>query len=232
MAIFAIGDTHLSFGADKPMDVFRGWQDYVSKLEKNWRALVSPADTVVIPGDVSWAMQLSAAKADFAFLDALPGQKILLKGNHDYWWTTMRKMQDFLTQNGFSTLRILHNNAYLVEGISVCGTRGWFFDAAEEAADKVLLREVQRLKASVAAGRALGGRPVVFLHYPPVTQTQRCEPILDALREEGVTECFYAHLHGASIASAFQGELAGIRFSLVSGDALGFCPKRLEKRKS
>ena len=232
MSLFAIGDTHLSLGANKPMDIFRGWQDYVQRLEKNWRAVLSSEDTVIITVDDSLAMQIGTALADFRFLDELPGRKILMKGNHDYWWTTMRKMQDFLEENGLLSMKILHNNAYRVGDFSICGTRGWFFDATDAQPDKVLLREVQRLKTSIAAGRALGGEPLVFLHYPPVTRTQRCEPILEALHAENIRRCYYAHLHSAAIGAAFQGELEGIHFSLVSSDSLGFCPKLIEKIKS
>lgn len=126
MSLFAIADTHLSLSADKPMDIFNGWSDYVQRLEKNWRAVVSDGDTVVIPGDVSWAMSLEGAQKDFAFLDSLPGKKILMKGNHDYWWNTARKMENFFKEKGFETLSIVHNSAVLVGNISVCGTRGWF----------------------------------------------------------------------------------------------------------
>ena len=124
MSLFAIADTHLSLSADKPMDIFNGWSDYVQRLEKNWRAVVSDGDTVVIPGDVSWAMSLEGAQKDFAFLDSLPGKKILMKGNHDYWWTTANKMNAYLKAEGFDTLHILHNNSYSVEGYAICGTRG------------------------------------------------------------------------------------------------------------
>ena len=146
MSIFAIGDTHLSFSTDKPMNIFKGWDDYVERLTKNWHALVAPSDTVVLMGDISWAMSLEQAKADFAYLDALPGQKIILKGNHDYWWNTRRKMEAFFENYGFSTLHILHNNAYRVGDFSICGTRGWFYDDTQSEPDKVMLREVQRLK--------------------------------------------------------------------------------------
>ena len=142
MALWAIADLHLSLGADKPMDVFSGWQDYVPRLEKNWRSVVSPEDTVVIAGDISWAMGLSATEADFSFLHSLPGQKLLLKGNHDYWWTTRKKMETFFAAHGFDDLHIVHNSAYPVDGTyAVCGTRGWFYDAEGEADRRVLLRE-------------------------------------------------------------------------------------------
>ena len=124
MSIFAIGDTHLSLGTDKPMDVFSGWEDYVSRLEKNWKKIVKPEDTVVIPGDISWALNLSDTEKDFEFLNSLPGTKIISKGNHDYWWETMAKMNRFLAEKNFATIKFMHNNAFAVEGIAICGTRG------------------------------------------------------------------------------------------------------------
>lgn len=232
MSIFAIGDTHLSLNSDKPMNIFKGWDDYVERLSANWQAVVEPKDTVVVMGDVSWAMSLSEAQKDFAFLNDLPGQKIILKGNHDYWWNTRRKMEDFFSENGFSTLHILHNNAFLVDGYSICGTRGWFFDDTQSEPEKVLLREVQRLKTSIDAGRALGGEPIVFLHYPPITLQQRCKPILDLLEQENITKCFYAHLHGSAAYSSYRGEFQGTHFELLSGDFLKFCPKLIELTKS
>ncbi len=232
MSIFAIGDTHLSFSTDKPMNIFKGWDDYVARLTKNWHALISETDTVVVMGDVSWAMSLEEAKADFAYLHALPGQKIILKGNHDYWWNTRTKMEAFIEQNGFSTLHILHNNAYRVGDFSICGTRGWFYDAEETQPDKVLLREVQRLKTSIDAGRALGGEPIVFLHYPPISINQQCAPFLELLKNEHIERCYYAHLHGGASHLAFQDEIYGIKFELLSGDYLKFCPKLIDLIKS
>ncbi len=232
MSIFAIGDTHLSFSTDKPMNIFKGWDDYVTRLTKNWHALVAPSDTVVLMGDISWAMSLEEAKADFAFLDSLPGQKIILKGNHDYWWNTRRKMDTFFSDNGFSTLHILHNNAYRVGDFSICGSRGWFYDDAQSEPDKVVFREVQRLKTSIDAGRALGGEPIVFLHYPPISLTQQCAPFLELLQSEEIKRCYYAHLHGGAMRLAFQDEFYGTKFELLSGDYLKFCPKLIEIIKS
>lgn len=232
MSIFAIGDTHLSLNSDKPMNIFKGWDDYVERLSANWQAVVEPKDTVVVMGDVSWAMSLSEAQKDFTFLNELPGQKIILKGNHDYWWNTRRKMEDFFVENGFSTLHILHNNAFLVDGFSICGTRGWFYDDTQSEPEKVLLREVQRLKTSIDAGRALGGEPIVFLHYPPITLQQRCKPILDLLEQKKIKTCFYAHLHGSAAYSSYRGEFQGTHFELLSGDHLKFCPKLIELTKS
>ncbi len=232
MSIFAIGDTHLSFSTDKPMNIFKGWEDYVARLTRNWRALISETDTVVVMGDVSWAMSLEEAKADFAYLHTMPGQKIILKGNHDYWWNTRTKMDAFLEQNGFTSLHILHNNAYRVGDFSICGTRGWFYDAEEAQPDKVLLREVARLKTSIDAGRALGGEPIVFLHYPPISLNQQCAPFLELLKNEHISRCYYAHLHGGAAHLAFQDEIYGIKFELLSGDYLKFCPKLIDLIKS
>jgi predicted phosphohydrolase len=225
MSLFAIADPHLSLDADKSMEVFRGWQDYVARLEANWRAVVGEEDTVVIAGDLSWGMSLAGALRDMQFLHSLPGRKLLLKGNHDYWWSTRRKMDTFFEEHGLYSLQIVHNDAALVEGIAVCGTRGWFFDAEEDADKKVVLREAGRLRTSIQAAKALGGEPVAFLHYPPVTQSARCEEMMRVLEDEGIRRCYYGHLHGPATRAAVTGEREGIRFSLISADYLSFCPK-------
>ncbi len=225
MALFVIGDLHLSLGASKPMDVFPGWDNYVARLEKNWRKLVSDEDTVVLAGDISWAMKLEDTKEDFAFIHKLPGQKIILKGNHDYWWTTYNKMKDYLAKEGFDTLRILHNNAYEVEGYQICGTRSWIFTAGEPNDEKVMNREVGRLRLSLdAAGE---GEKLVFLHYPPMYPNASAEQVVQVLQEYGVTQCYYGHLHGQSIRYAVQGSFDGIRYKLISADALSFSPYRI-----
>lgn len=229
MSLFAIGDTHLSFGTDKPMNVFRGWDNYVERLETNWNNLISEDDTVVIMGDISWAMTFKEMLEDFRFINSLKGQKIILKGNHDYWWNTMTKMNAFLEENSFDSIKFLFNNAYLCDGISVCGTRGWFYDAEnDENTEKIILREAARLRTSIKAGRELGGEPVVFLHYPPVSKTQICQPIVDVLKEENIKHCYYAHLHSASAYNSFNGEMDGIKYELLSADYLKFCPKPIQ----
>ena len=229
MKLFTIADLHLSLRTDKPMDVFPGWADYVERLEANWRKLVSPEDVVVIPGDISWEMDLEKCRDDFAFLDSLPGQKLLMKGNHDYWWTTKKKMDAFLADNDFSSLHILFNNAYRFGDYTIVGTRGWFYDAEHDPGNKVLLREAGRLRLSIAAGRALGGDLICFLHYPPLTINQQCDEIMSVLKEEGITRCFYGHLHGPSLSLAYNGIAEGTSFQLVSADYLRFCPFFIEK---
>lgn len=231
MSLFAIGDTHLSFGVDKPMDIFGGWSDYVARLEKNWRESVRDGDIVVINGDFSWAMSLDAALEDFRFINALPGKKLISKGNHDYWWSTKNKMDGFLVKNCLNTISILHNNAYVAGSVAVCGTRGWFFDADEngQTDKKVLLREAGRLKLSIDEAKKTGLEPVVFLHYPPLTQSAVCEEIYCVLINEGIKRCYYGHLHGASTMKSVNSTVDGISFSLISSDFLGFSPRLIEK---
>ncbi len=225
MALYAIGDLHLSFGSDKPMDSFFGWDHYVERLEANWRSLVTEEDTVVIAGDVSWGMSLEEARPDFAFLQSLPGKKILLKGNHDYWWTTRKKMDAFLAECGFESLRILHNDTVVVEDrVAICGTRGWFYDAEADADKKVLSREIGRLQMSAEAAKATGLPVIGFLHYPPVFGDTVCRDMVDALRSAGIDRCYYGHVHGYGIHNAFNGVFEGIQLKLISADALSFIP--------
>lgn len=229
MALFAIGDTHLSISTGKSMDIFGGWNDYEKRLESNWKRLIRPEDTVVIAGDISWCMNLEEGLADFRFLDSLPGKKIILKGNHDYWWATKKKADEFFQKYSLDSLNILHNNAYEADGVAICGTRGWFFDAENDADKKVVLREAGRLKMSIDAARATGLEPVVFLHYPPLSQDRKCDEIYNVLVEENIKRCYYGHLHSYSHANAFNGERDGIRFQLISSDFLGFCPALVAK---
>lgn len=225
MSLFVISDTHLSLNTDKSMAVFRGWDDYVQRLEKQWRALVAPTDTVVIAGDVSWAMALEETLADFRFLHSLPGQKLLLKGNHDYWWGTRRKMDAFLEDNGLYSLRIVHNDAVAVDNrFAVCGSRGWYVDPTEEDNTKILRREAARLTTSIEAAKKTGLEPVVFLHYPPIADGVVCRELTDVLKAQGIKRCYYGHIHGAGIHKAFQGNWEGIDLRLTSCDALFFCP--------
>ena len=225
MSLFVIGDPHLSFSVDKPMDIFRGWTDYTDRIKKNWNNVVGENDSVVIPGDVSWAMNFDDAKKDFAFLDSLNGTKYILKGNHDYWWNTMSKMTKFLNDNGFDSIKIIHNNAYSVEGFALAGTRGWFYDDSAGDVHKVILREAGRLRASLKAASELGGEIIAFLHYPPLNEIQRCNELLDVLAEFPVKRCYFGHLHGFVAPGCAKIEDNGISFNLVSADYLGFTPK-------
>lgn len=229
MSLFAIGDPHLSFSCDKPMDIFRGWDDYVARLEKNWNSVVTENDTVVVPGDISWAMGLTNAKKDFEFLNNLNGTKIILKGNHDYWWNTMNKMNSFLSENEFESIKILHNNSYKIGDFAIAGTRGWFYDDTCEADKKVILREAGRLQTSINEAKKLGGEVIVFLHYPPISATQKCDEILNVILGNDIKRCFFGHLHGFVPPENTFIEYEGVKFTLVSADKLNFCPKIIEK---
>ncbi len=229
MALFAIADLHLSLGSDKPMDGFPGWKDYVPRLRDNWLSRISPDDTVVIAGDISWGMTLPQALEDFRFLHALPGRKILLKGNHDYWWETRRKMDRFFAENGLTSLAIVHNDCFdLGNKTAVCGTRGWFYDAENDQDKKVLLREIGRLETSVLAARSRGLTPIVFLHYPPLFAGEICREMIDEMHRLDITRCYYGHIHGKAISKAFCGNYEGISLKLISGDSLGFSPLLIE----
>ena len=225
MSLFVLGDLHLSLGEDKPMDVFSGWNDYVTRLENNWRRLITDEDTVVIAGDISWAMKLEETLTDFRFIHSLPGKKLFLKGNHDYWWSTKRKMDDYLQENRLDTISILFNNAYLADGYAVCGTRGWFLENDTPEDVKVLNREVGRLRMSLEEAKKLGGELVVFLHYPPYYRGIECSESMDVLLEYNVKKCYYGHIHGKkNFRLAFEGEYKGIEFRLISCDKVEFTP--------
>ncbi len=226
MALYAIGDLHLAQSVNKPMDVFGpGWSNHAQRLEAAFSQL-GEGDVTVLCGDISWGIDFSESLADFQFIDRLPGKKIIVKGNHDYWWNTAAKMRRFFQENGLESLEILHNNAYFYEEWALCGTRGWFYE--EEASghnEKVLNREVGRLEASL---RAAGGRPILaFLHYPPLYTGYRCPEIVSKLEEYRVQRCFYGHLHGPTHKRAVEGTVGNVAYSLVSADYLGFTPKKI-----
>lgn len=229
MALYAIGDLHLSIGTGKSMEVFGGrWVGYMEKIKAGFAMTVKPEDTVVLCGDSAWGVGLSAAREEFAFLNALPGKKIILKGNHDYWWSTASKAYAFFEQEGFKDLSILHNNCcFYGDDVAVCGTRGWFFE--EEKGDahdkKVMDREIMRLETSLkAAGER---KKYVFLHYPPRYQGYECPEILDLLEQYQVPVCVYGHIHDKGCAWAFTGEYRGTQYRLVSADHVQFIPQKI-----
>ncbi|MBQ9162009.1 MAG: metallophosphoesterase [Clostridia bacterium] len=245
MSVFAIADLHLSTNAatDKSMEVFgKRWTDYVAKLEKNWRAVVSDGDTVIIPGDISWALKLEEAYSDLDFLNKLPGKKLIGKGNHDFWWATAKKMQAFFDECGFDSISILYNNAYAVEDGIVCGTRGWFLEEGHQVSvgevdyNKIVSRELIRLRISLDAAKKLQREQLeskgvelpisVFLHFPPVWLDFVCREFVDALHEYGVKNCYFGHIHGGyNVPRSFEFE--DISFSLISSDFLNFAPQPL-----
>lgn len=226
MALYAIGDLHLSLAVNKSMEVFGpAWENYVNRIEEQLSALTEE-DVLVLAGDTSWGMDLGEAEADFRFLDRFPGKKYLVKGNHDYWWTTAAKFHAFCEEKGIRSLELLHNNCFFYGEYAVCGTRGWFLEEEQKPHNaKVLNREAGRLETSLAAA---GGAPILcFLHYPPLYQGYRCPEILALLEKYRVRRCCYGHLHGPVIRRRFEGEAGGTDFSLISADYLGFAPKKI-----
>ncbi|WP_297871613.1 metallophosphoesterase [uncultured Oscillibacter sp.] len=224
MALYAMGDLHLSLTADKSMEVFGpAWERYTERIAESLGRL-DAGDVLVLAGDTSWGMTLEEAEADFRFLDRFPCQKYLVKGNHDYWWTTAAKLHRFFDEKGIRTLEMLHNGCVFYGEFAVCGTRGWFLE--EDAHNvKVLNREVGRLETSL---KAAGDRPALcFLHYPPLYQGYECPEILETLEKYHVRLCCYGHLHGHAIRRRWEGKRDGTDFSLISADHLGFVPKKI-----
>ena len=226
MHIYAIGDLHLSFAAEKPMDVFgRRWADHAARLLAAWNETVAEDDLVLIPGDISWAMQLSQASPDLAFIGALPGKKLLLRGNHDYWWSSLNRVRAALPDG----VNALQNDAFDFGEYTIGGTRGWTcpgangFTAADE---KIYRREAQRLELSLMR-MAEGKTRIVMTHFPPF-----CEPGFDTaftalFSKYGVQYAVYAHLHGAAHKLAFEGEHNGVQYLFAAADYLQFMPRRI-----
>lgn len=232
MALYVIADTHLSFASNKPMDVFGGrWQDHHIKLNERWRAVVNQEDTVVVPGDISWAMTLEEGKKDLLFLDSLPGKKIILKGNHEYWWSTVSKIGKFFGENNIKSIELLHNNGYICQNFAICGTRGWYSENANpgNAADykKIVARETGRLKRSLDSVSSFEGEKLVFLHFPPVFEGFVCREIVDLLHEYNVKRCYFGHIHGKyGVEKSFTFE--EIEMRLISADFLNFIPYKID----
>lgn len=222
--LYVIGDLHLSLAADKKMDIFPGWEGYVSRLRSGFSRLTD-ADTCVLCGDSSWGMDLDGCLEDFRFIDSLPGQKIVLKGNHDYWWNTAAKIEAFFAKNEINTIKILHNNSYQVDYKWICGTRGWMVAPPESQGHdaKIMQRELMRLEASLkTAGE---GEKICFLHYPPKHTGAEFTKMIELMSDYGVKRCFYGHIHLAGSKVAFTGNYKGIEFRLISADYIGFEPQ-------
>ncbi len=223
MSLFAISDLHLSFAADKPMDVFGGlWENYEERLLKNWNKIIKSEDVIILCGDNSWATYLSDAKADFEFINNLPGSKILSKGNHDYWWTTLKKMNDFCSVNKFDTISFLQNNHFMYNDIAICGTRGWALTPSNREDEKIYNRELERLTLSLEAARVSKPKEIVAaLHFPPDEKFRRL------LGKYNVKTCIYGHLHGSAQKNAITDIKNGIKYRLVACDYLQFNPLKL-----
>ncbi len=229
MSIYAIADLHLSFQENKPMSIFgENWKNHEEKIKKDWKEKVKENDLVLLPGDFSWAMNLSNTYEDFKYLSNLPGKKLLLKGNHDYWWTTLAKMEKYLNENNFQNIEFLYNNSFEYENKIIIGSRGWTISDEEED-QKIIKRELIRLELSIKDGMQKyeeGKEIIACMHYPPITthqlQKNQTTEFIKILQKYNIKKCIYGHLHGTSITEAVQGNVQGIDLKLVSADALDF----------
>ncbi|MBR6513980.1 MAG: metallophosphoesterase [Clostridia bacterium] len=230
MALFTLADTHLSITTHKPMDIFGSrWKDHTNRIKEEWEAVVTPDDTVVIPGDISWGMNFEEAKEDFLFLDALPGHKLISKGNHDYWWATKTKQDAFFNEIGITTISQLYNNAYKIGDRMVCGSRGWYNDdhnaPKDSDYDKIVNREVGRMELSIKAANDIDPNleKLMFLHFPPVFGDYVCQEIVDCLKRHNIRRCYYGHIHGKYSCPPVH-SYEGIDFYIISADYLEFKP--------
>ena len=231
MSIYIIGDLHLPFGENKPMDIFgNNWEGYTDKLKQDWLKKVKKEDTVILAGDFSWATYLKDTYNDFEYLNNLPGNKILLKGNHDYWWTTIKSMKEYLNENNFFNIDFLYNNSYFIENKIIVGTRGWALTDSENSF-KMVKRESLRLELSIkdALEKYGGDKEIIcVMHYPPLVKTKMKNEytydseFLNIMKKYNIKKCFYGHLHGSSHKDAVEGVIEGIEFSLISGDYIDF----------
>jgi hypothetical protein len=238
MSIYVIGDLHLSFSQNKPMNVFgSNWENHTEKIKQDWLSKVKPEDTVLLLGDFSWAMKLTDTLLDFEYINNLPGKKILLKGNHDYWWTTVTNMKKILEENNMNNIDFLYNNSFEIENKIFCGTRGWTLSNLEETENskKMIERECNRLKLSIENGIERFGQNkeiIACLHYPPILQSNiekgESTPFMEVLKQYNIKKCYYGHLHGSSINDAVEGNIDGIELKLISADGVQFRLKKVE----
>lgn len=236
MSLYIIGDLHLSFSKneeeeEKPMNIFGNkWDEHSEKIKKDWLEKVKPEDTVILAGDFSWATYLDDAFADFSYLNSLPGRKIMLKGNHDYWWTTITSMKNFLKDNNIKNVEFLYNNSFEIENRIIVGTRGWALTDSENA-EKMINRETSRLELSIKSAIEQFGEKkeiICIMHYPPISKQKMKNEymynskFLDVMKQYNIKKCYYAHLHGKAHNEAIEGNVEGIEFKLISSDYLNF----------
>lgn len=224
MAIYAIADLHLSFNTNKPMNIF-GWLNYENKIKEDWLSKVRNDDLVLLLGDFSWEIKLKDTFMDFDFINKLPGKKILLKGNHDLWWTTIKSMREFLNQQNIENVDFLYNNSYEYENKIICGTRGWNLIEKNEQDKKIINREVLRLENSIKDGIKKFGEDkeiIVCMHYPPITKENQNNEFIKVMEKYNVKKCLYGHLHGKAHMNAIEGIKEGIEYTMVSCDYTNF----------
>ncbi|MFV0400633.1 MAG: metallophosphoesterase [Oscillospiraceae bacterium] len=229
MAIYAIGDLHLSVAAKTPMDIFQGWDNHAEMLIEIWTAKIKEKDTVVLAGDISWGMKMSEAVPDFRLIEGLPGEKIILKGNHDHWWGSVTSMNRALEEHEIRSIRFLHNNSYLVEGLEICGSRGWLFEDGAPHDVKIVRRETNRIEASLKSVEDAKAEKLLFLHYPPIFNGQELTPFIELMKKYKVKRCYYGHIHGPGHKYAVNKKVYGIKFEMISADFIAFDPILIKK---
>lgn len=228
MAVFAIGDLHLSGSGAKPMDIFgTHWENHFDQIKRNWMEMITSEDLVLIPGDISWGMQFDEAKIDLDSIAALPGTKVLIRGNHDYWWGSIARLRAYLPKY----MVALQNDAAALMGLVVCGTRGWDFPTdgypLSEQDEKIHRRELLRLEMALQHAKRLGGPIIAMLHYPPLLREHRDTAYTVLLEQYGVALCVYGHLHSSGIARGYSGVHRGVAYRLVSCDSISFSPVKV-----
>ena len=237
MAIYALADLHLALSnPEKSMDVFGSrWEGYIDRIRDNWTNTVTDADTVLIPGDISWATYIDKAEEDFRFISELPGRKFLSRGNHDFWWTTMKKMEDYFEAKGFNNLQLIRTNVVEADGCLISGTRGWMIESRDsiEGSDNRKIYERERLRIQMCIDKLNEADPdhakkhILMIHYPPITAKQEFTEFAQLIADGGVDTCVYGHLHGKAHKKAFEGDFGGCRFICSSADYVGFCPVKI-----
>ncbi|MBR4723188.1 MAG: metallophosphoesterase [Clostridia bacterium] len=229
MSLYAIADLHLPLGIDKPMDIFgKNWENYVNRLEENWKKTVSYEDTVVLAGDFSWATYLEESKKDFEFLSRLPGKKIMLKGNHDYWWSTVNKMQIFLRENGFLNIDFLQNNSFEYKDMSICGSRGWTIPQLKSGEEDKKIFSIELIRMELSLKSALHPEKILaFTHFPTVMRDFKENEMTKLLSKYNVKQSVFGHIHLSGVKNTFEGEENGIEYTLVSADYREFMPVKI-----
>ena len=237
MSIYALADLHLALSnPEKSMDVFGSrWEGYIDRIRDNWTKTVTGADTVLIPGDISWATYIDKASEDFRFISELPGRKLLSRGNHDFWWTTMRKMEEFFESSGFTNLQFVRTNVVEAEGCLISGTRGWMIESKDslDGSDNRKIYEREKLRIQMCVDKLNEADPdhtktrILMIHYPPVTANQEFTEFAQLIADGGVDICVYGHLHGKAHKKAFEGDFGGTKFICSSADYVEFCPVRV-----
>ncbi|MEY7999268.1 metallophosphoesterase [Clostridium sp. Mt-5] len=227
MALFAISDLHLDMTGNKPMDIFGdNWIEHHKKIELNWNNKITCEDTVLIAGDISWSMNMGNGFLDLDWIHHLPGKKIMIKGNHDYWWTGITKLN-----NLYENMNFIQNNFFTYKDYALCGTRGWSCPGSENFSqhdEKIYNRELMRMRNSLDCAVEAGySKFIIMIHYPPIGEKFMNSGFRDIFEEYGVEKVIYGHLHGEASLKAITGILNGVEYILTSADYIDFDPRKI-----